>query len=260
MILEKIKSISISITASKSRRDRRRFLLGVLAIILSIALSVSCKDIIFNNPLDPDASKEVVAIVRVFDTLLGDRGDIAYDGEKFWKIDPSGNLTAFDRESGTIIRSFFNIGGTGVGFFKDSLWLCGTGSENILVIVDPLSGDTLNQISTRDLFPGFLAGTGGQLIIYDTRSAGIFDYDPDTGDAVRLFEIPGINVGGIALYKGGLLVSDMNTDSLYRFALNGSVIDVYSSPAAGIGGVGVDAGEFVYLFMLDGKVYKVSLP
>ena len=252
-----------TMSSEKYRKFPVSYLLKLPAVLLLSLLtlfSVSCKDIVFNNPLDPDASKDVVTVVRVVDTSLADRGDIAYDGEKFWKTSPFGNLTAFDRESGTIIRSFISHTGTGVAFFNDSIYLCGTGTENLLFIVDPLSGDTLNRISTRDLFPAFLAANGFELILYDQRSAGVFQYDPETGESLRLFGISGVNIGGIAMYKGGLLLVDTNTDSLYRFALTGDVLDVYSSPAAGISGVAVDESDYVYLLTLDGKVYKVSLP
>lgn len=238
-------------------------LISVFTIVFSGLTGFNgCKDIVFNNPLDPDASKDVVSVVRVIETLLGGRGDISFDGEKIWKINSVGNLTAFDRESGTVIRSFSAVPGTGVSFFRDSIYLCSgeREGENILVVIDSLSGDVLNQVSTRDIYPGFLTAYNDRLIIFDVRSAGIFDYDLDTGNSTRLFEIPGLNIGGITMYKGGLLISDMNTDSIYRFSLSGSVSDVYTSPAAGIGGLTVDNSDYVYLFMLDGTIYKVSLP
>jgi hypothetical protein len=224
------------------------------------ALLASCKDIAFNNPLDPNASKEVVQIIRVLETPLSGKGDLAFDGEKFWKISVYGDLTAIDRESGAIIRTYSAEPGTGIVFFRDELYLCGGEGGNIIYVVDPLSGDILDRISTTGIFPGYLAVYNNQLIIYDVRSAGIFEYDRETGAAVRLFEISGMNIGGIEMYKGGLLISDMNTDTIYRFSLTGAVMDVFSSPAAGISGLTVDNADYIYLFTLDGKIYKVSLP
>ena len=232
------------------------------SIILFSSLTIlnCCKDIAFNNPLDPNASKEVLKVIRVIETSLMGRGDISYDGEKFWKIDIYANLTAIDRESGTVIRSFLAVPGTGVTFSRDGLYVCNGEGENILYSIDPLSGDILNRISTTDIYPGILTAFDDRLIIYDVRSAGIFEYDLDTGDSLRLFEVSGMNVGGIEMYKDGLLISDMNTDTIYRFSLSGIVTDVFSSPAAGIGGLTVDSSDYIYLFMLDGKIYKVSLP
>jgi outer membrane protein assembly factor BamB len=235
-------------------------IIRLVFIVFLVLSSGSCKDIVFNNPLDPNASKDVLKVIRVIDTPLSGAGDLTYDGEKLWKINPFGNLTAFDRESGTIIRSFFTAPGTGVAFFGDTIYIGGNEGQNILVTIDPLSGDILNRVSTRDLYPRFLTAHNGQLLIYDERSSGIFQYDPDSGNAVRLFEISGLNIGGIALYKGGLLISDMNTDSLYRFTLSGEASAVYTAPAAGIGGLAVDNSNNVYLFTLDGKIYKVTLP
>lgn len=220
----------------------------------------SCKDIVFNNPLDPNASKDVLTIIRVIETTLAGRGDLSFDGEKIWKIDLSGNLAAVDRESGIMIRSFSTDPGTGVSFFRDKIYVCNGEGENVLVSVDPLSGDILNRVSTREIHAAFLTAVNDRLLVYDMRSSGIFEYDPETGDSTRLFEISGLNIGGIAAYKDSLLISDMNTDTIYRFTLSGDVISVFSSPASGVGGITVDAGDYVYLFMLDGKIYKVSLP
>jgi hypothetical protein len=225
-----------------------------------LILLTGCKDIVFNNPLDPDASKEVVKVIKVIHTPLSGLGDFAYDGEKLWKINPFGNLTALDRESGITIRSFFTTGGTGVTFYNDGIYTCNGEGENQLVRIDPLSGDTLNRITTGDIYPAFLASSGSTFVLFDIRSSGVFQYDPDTGAATRLFEVTGFNIGGMAMYKGGLLIADMNTDTLYRFQLDGGVSDVYSSPASGIGGLAVDNSNYVYLFILDGNIYKVSLP
>jgi outer membrane protein assembly factor BamB len=215
---------------------------------------------VFNNPLDPDASRDVLEVVRIIETALSGTGDIAFDGEKFWKIDASGALTAFDRESGMEIRSFYIAPGTGVAFFDNQVYICGSQEENILYAVDPLSGDIMNRISTRDLYPGFLAARANRMVLFDVRSSGVFEYDPQSGYSQRLFEISGLDIGGIALYKNGLLISDMNTDSIYRFSLSGEVLDVFSSPAAGTGGLAVDSSDYIYIFMQDGKIYKVSLP
>jgi len=235
--------------------------ISVFTIVFSLFILLgSCKDIAFNNPLDPDASKEVLQIIRVMETSLSGQGDLAFDGEKFWKISIYGGLTAIDRESGTVIRSFSTEPGTGVAFFRNELYVCRGEGENILHVIDPLSGDILDRVSTSGIYPGFLAVSGDRLIIYDVRSSGIFEYDPGTGNAPRLFEIPGMNVGGMEIYKGGLLISDMNTDTIYRFSLSGAVQDVFSAPAAGMGGLTVDNNDYIYLFMLDGKIYKVSLP
>jgi len=233
---------------------------SILIFTILFSLCYSCKNVVFDNPLDPNASKAVVDIIKVMETVLVGRGDLAFDGEKLWKIDNSGFLTAIDRESGIVIRSFSSSPGTGISFLKDKLYICNARGENTLITVDPLSGDILNRISMREIYPGYLANDGDQLIIYDTRSSGVYSYDPETRDSIRLFELSGLNIGGIAVYKGGLIVSDMNTDTIYHFSLSGAALSAFTSPASGIGGIAVDSGDYIYLFMLDGKIYKVSLP
>lgn len=248
------KAASVSVFTSSFKLPV--YLLGLVLLLTSNG----CKDIVFNNPLDPNASKETVKVILVIDSPLSGPGDLTYDGEKFWKINPYGNLSAFDRQSGAAIRSFFTSGGTGITFYNGSIYICNGETDNQLIQIDPLSGDTLNRIATGDLYPAFLASSTGLFIVYDIRSSGLFQYDPDSGSATRLFEVSGLSIGGIAMYKGGLLITDMNTDTMYRFKLDGSVSDVYTSPASGIGGLAVDSSNYVYLFILDGNVYKVSLP
>ncbi|MCP4213125.1 MAG: hypothetical protein GY765_00645 [bacterium] len=245
---------------SSLKTKRRRQLVTIFCVAVTLLFCGGCKDIAFNNPLDPDASKEVLEIIRVMDTQLLGGGDLAFDGEKIWKAGNFGDLTAVDMESGITIRTFATGAASGVCFFGDALHLCGASGENILEVIDPLSGDVLNRISTTGIYPGFLAVSGGQMLVYDTRSSGIFSYEPGTGLAERLFDVSGINIGGIALYRNSLLVSDMNTDTVYRFSLAGGVLEVLSSPASGIGGLTVDDEDYVYIFTMDGKIYKVSLP
>jgi outer membrane protein assembly factor BamB len=253
----KILSISVFITGFKLIHKQQVYTFFLVWIAFSLG---ACKDIVFNNPLDPNGSKDVVKVIKIIDTPLSGIGDLTFDGEKLWKINPFGNLTAVDRETGTVIRSFFSVPGTGISFYGDAIYIAGNEDQNIIVTVDPLSGDVLTQISARDVFPRFLAAGNGILYVYDERSSGIFQFDPIGGDAQRLFELSGLNIGGMAFYKGGLLISDMNSDSLYRFTISGEPIAVYTSPAAGIGGLSVDNSDYVYLFTLDGNLYKVTLP
>lgn len=219
-----------------------------------------CKDIVFNNPLDPDASQEVLQVVRVVQTSLSGRGDIAFDGEKFWKIDLLGNLDGFDRESGTIIRSFSATSGSGVTIWENNIYYCGGEGGNILYSLDPLSGEIINRVSTRELYPSLIAAFGDRFILYDTRSSGIFEYEPGTGRSVRLFELSGFSPGGLEGFRGGLLISDTSSDTIYHFSLSGEVLARYSSPAPGVSGVAVDYSDYVYLLMMDGNLYKVSIP
>lgn len=225
-----------------------------------IAGIASCKDIAFNNPLDPNASRAALKVDRVVETPLAGRGDITFDGEKFWKINAMGTLNAFDRESGTLIRSFSTPAGTGVAILKNNIYVCNGQGNNILYVIEPLSGEPVRDVPTQELYPGFICTSGDRLILYDTRSSGVFEYDPETGDSQRLFELSGFTLGGMDVFRDGLLVTDTATDSIYRFSLSGQVLDSFSSPAPGVGGIAVDGSDYIYLFMMDGNLYKVSLP
>lgn len=223
-----------------------------------IILSSACKDVIFNNPLDPDASKEALRLIQVFSTAVSGRGDLAFDGEKIWKISEQGTLFALDMESGITIRSIPFISGSGLAFLQDTFYICD--GSNVMQTLDPLSGDLLNQVSTVDLYPLYIAVLDDELILYDQRSSGFLIFNPGTGERERIFQVSGLSPGGIETFRGGILLTDVNTDSIYHFSLAGDVISVYRSPAAGITGITVDDRDYIYLFTLDGQVYKVTLP
>ena len=53
-----------------------------IILFSSLIILNCCKDIAFNNPLDPNASKEVLKVIRIIETSLMGRGDISYDGGK----------------------------------------------------------------------------------------------------------------------------------------------------------------------------------
>lgn len=218
----------------------------------------SCKDIIFNNPLDPDASIETPMVVKIVSTNLIGEGDLAYDGEKFWKISTAGGLYAVDVESGIIIRSLSVRPGTGVAILKDKIYACF--GENILYSYDPLSGDLIDQISTLELYPTFLSTLDDRLLLYDQRSNTFYRYEPETGSQEQLFHISGVDIGGIESYAGGVLFVDKKSNSIYYYSLDGGLINVYLSPAAGTVAISTDNGSYIFLLTLDGQLYKVSLP
>jgi outer membrane protein assembly factor BamB len=227
-------------------------------VLAFITLFSTCKDVVFNNPLDPNASKEALRLIQVLKSGVSGKGDLAFDGEKIWKISDNGNLYALDMESGLTIRTIPSVYGSGLGFLQDTIYVCD--GSNILQTLDPLSGDLLNQVSTTDLYPAYIAIAEGKLLLYDRRSASFLTFEPDTGEAERLFQVSGLSPGGIETFRGGILLTDTNTDSIYYFSYTGGVINVYRSPAAGITGITVDDRDYIYLFTLDGHIYKVTLP
>lgn len=237
-------------------------ILSILAYIILFnilaGITAGCRDIAFNNPLDPDASAEAVTIIKVMNTGLSGKGDLCFDEEKFWKINTYGNLTALDIESGITIRDLQTEGGTGITFLNGRLYLCG--GDNTISVLDPLSGDILDRLSTQDLYPSFLTSQAGQLVLFDQRSESFFQFDPDNGQSHRLFQVSGLAVGGVVQYRGDFLVSDMNTDSFYHLSQGGTVLNVFRSPASGLSGITSDGLSYVYLLTLDGKIYKISLP
>jgi len=230
----------------------------IVFILVSIITSDSCKDVIFNNPLDPNASIETLKIVKIVSTNLSGEGDIAYDGEKFWKSNIYGTLHAFDIESGVTIRTLSSKPASGLAFFQDRFYICN--GENIIYSYDPLSGDLIDQISTAELYPKYLSSGEAGLLLYDVRSNSFFDYNPETGVSTQLFQVTGMNISGIEFYQGGVLFIDTNSNSIYHYSHEGNLINVFLSPANATSGITVDGADYIFLLTLDGQLYKVSLP
>jgi len=230
----------------------------IVLVLVCIFLFSTCKDVIFNNPLDPDASRELLKIIKNISTDLSGEGDITNDGEKLWKINSVGGVYAFDIESGVIIRSISGITGTGICLVEDRLFICD--GSNILYSYDSLSGDLLDQISTTDIYPAFLSSFNGLIFLFDLRSSSFFQYDPITGSSEQLFQVTGFEVGGVEIFREGILFSDRNTNTIYYYSMEGEMINMYLSPATSTQGLTVDSSDYIYLLTLDGQLYKVSLP
>ena len=196
--------------------------------------------------------------MKIVATSLSGDGDIAYDGEKFWKSNTFGTLYAFDIESGVIIRTLSSKPASGLAIFQDKLYICN--GENIIYSYDPLSGDLIDQISTVELYPKYLSPMDEGLLLYDVRSYSFFNYHPETGASSPLFQVSGVNIGGIEFFQEGVLFTDMNTNSVYHYSLEGDMLNVFLSPANSTSGITIDGTGYIYLFTLDGQLYKVSLP
>jgi len=230
----------------------------VVSALAAVSIFNGCRDVVFNNPLDPNASRANLTIQRVFATLLSGPGDICFDGEKIWKAGAEGRTSAFDMESGTAIRSFHLIPATGIAFLERRLYLCG--EENQVLVYDPLSGSLITRISTSEVYPRLLAARETDLLLFDSRSESVFSLNPETRELQRLFQLSGLATGGMEFVEGSVLISDSASDTLYRLTYDGAVIDVYRSPLGGTAGICKDDRGYIYLMGLDGQVAKVTLP
>jgi outer membrane protein assembly factor BamB len=226
-----------------------------LAFIISFS---SCKDIIFNNPLDPNASKGVMKTIKIITTDYIGAGDICYDGEKIWKISPSGKLIAFDTESGTKIRELTSSGGLGIDYYKDKLYTCS--GDDYLSLINVLSGDLEQNLLTSNIYYKFIIINDNKIIGFDTKSSYFIELNLDSFEKKQLFKLTGFNMGGISMFGSDIIITEKDSNSVYIFDTNGKVKGVYSVPSSGVEGVAVDNGFNIYLSFSDGKIYKVILP
>ncbi len=228
----------------------------IVLILVYIAIFNSCRDISFNNPLDPNASKESAKLIKIIDTTVSGIGDIDYKDGKIWKTTLSGTYM-IDVESGTIIRSISGKSGNGIALFEGRLYICN--GDNNIQVYDSLSGELVKQILTSDIYPQYCCFLEDKLIVFDNRSKSIFSLDIETGDSIRLFEVSGIDLSGLCTYNGGLLVANDQTDSIYSFSMGGEILNVFRSPATDIAGITSD-DNIIYISNINGQIYKVSLP
>ncbi len=218
----------------------------------------SCKDIIFNNPLDPNASKGVMKTVKIFSTAFKGEGDICFDGEKLWKISPYGRLIAFDIESGAKIRELSVEGGYGISYYNDKIFI-GL-SYDYLILINSLSGELEQNLLTPNIYFKFITVRQNKIIGFDTKSSYFIEFDLVSYKKRELFNLSGFNIGGISMYGEDIIITEKDTDSVYLFDEQGGVKAVYSAPTNNITGVAVDNNLYIYLASADGKIYKVILP
>jgi len=230
----------------------------IVLILVFITIFNSCKDISFNNPLDPNASNESAKLIKIIKTSVSGNGDIDYDDGQIWKATNSGYYYLLDIESGMIIRTIIGKLSSGISTNKGKIYVC-TGENNIPVY-DSLSGELLKQILTTKIYPKYCAFLNDKLIVFDYRSHSIFNLDIETGEAIRLFEVSGIVVSGLCTYKGGVLIIDNMTDSIYFYSMNGEVSKVFHSPAKNVTGITKNDNNIIFISDINGQIYKVSLP
>jgi len=230
----------------------------VIFILVFALVFSGCRDIIFDNPFDPEASKIEVKILKIMDTRLSGNGDLCFDGEKLWFASEGGTLYAIDPDSGIVTRELY-VGGTpsGITFFEGKLYV-GILERSILVL-DPLSGDILVEFPVGEKIPAFITNDGTSLIIYDARSSSVFEFDPDTGVFSFMFKITGFQVSGIEGWAGNIVIVERANLSIYVFRPDGEIEKAYASPTNYPGGITKDSFDNFYLFSTDGKLYKLSL-
>ena len=132
--------------------------------------------------------------------------------------------------------------------------------DYLLLSIDPLSGDVIDRISTVGIYPGYIAAVDDRLLVYDLRSFSFLDYDPASGESIPLFQVTGIEMGGMTVHQGNILFTDTNSNSVYVYSFEGEMLNFYRSPASSTTGIAVDDAQNIYLFTLDGQLYKVSIP
>lgn len=227
----------------------------LLAVLFS-----GCGDVVFDNPLDPNASRDELRLLRSVGTPAVGEGDIDHDGEKIWKADPSGTLLAVEPLSGTVLRSLNAGRFSGLAWLDGELLVCHAQS-NLLRSFDPLSGSLVRTIGTGAYFFRLIAAQGRVLIGYDERSGHLVRFDPETGAGQMLFKPGGLNPGGLTVLGDRLLLSEINSQSVFVYDGTGQILAVYRSPVQNIRGICVDPrSQALYLCTLNGTLSQVQLP
>ncbi len=226
---------------------------------LFLILFSSCRDIVFDNPFDPNLSKLQVKILKVVDTTLKGNGDLCWDGEKLWFASENGTLYALEPESATVLREI-PVGGmpSGITFLQGLLYVS-FGADGDLITVDPVSETVINEMPMGDRLPQLITTDGNLLFIYDSRTESIYSFNQETGEFSFLFKITGFRPSGMEYSGGNIVLVERTNLSIYVISLSGEIQKTYDSPTNYPGGITVDGMGNFYLISTDGKLYKISL-
>ncbi len=223
---------------------------------LVTVFSQACRNVIFDNPLDPNASRPELLVVKVVDTEIRGKGGMCWDGEKLWKV-AEGSLFALEPESGSVLKSFpLGNGAVGVAFLNQSLYVAY--QDGHIDVVDPVSGTVLDRFSLGEVRPSYIASSQDRLFVFDELSKGLIALTLP-GGMQPLFSLSGFECGGLEGMDGKLAFVEAASLVLYLFEENGRVHSSYDIPPAEPSGLAWD-GAFLYLFSVDGRLYRLSLP
>ncbi len=222
-------------------------------------LTFSCRDVIFNNPLDPNASRPEVFVIKTMEVEVKGEGGLAFDGEKLWKGIESGQTYALETEAGQILKSFsLPPGLKGLAFYEGKFYISYP-QERTIRVVDALSGVVIDRIIMKTASPGYLAVFEGKIVFFDESTGSFMEYDFGEKEVRKLFSAQGFEVAGVDCYQGKIMVAERASLVLYLFETDGRIFASYSLPTASPSGITVDESDFIYIFSKDGKIYKASL-
>ncbi len=226
-----------------------------VALALIIIFNQACRNVIFDNPLDPNASRPELLVVKVVDTQIRGKGGMCWDGEKLWKVG-EGGIFALEPESGQVLKSFpLGDGAVGVAFFNQNLYVAYQDGQ--IEVVDPVSGTELDRFSLGEVRPSYIASSKEKLFVFDELSKSLIVLTLP-GGMQPLFSLSGFECGGLEEMDGKIAFVEAASLVLYLFEEDGRIQSSYDIPPVEPSGLAWD-GAFLYLFSIDGRLYRLSL-
>ncbi|MFC2161659.1 hypothetical protein ACFLRX_08420, partial [Acidobacteriota bacterium] len=164
-----------------------------------------------------------------------------------------------NRLSGALVRALSSPlpTTTGIAYDGQDLWVCSETSVDVYKI-NIFNGDIQKRLYLqRGAFTAIEFGLDS-LWLADALTNEILRIDPETAEVTASFPNPGTFVSGIAFDGVNLLLSDLNTLTIYQVATDGTVLRVFLSPGQSPQGLAHD-GNFLWSVDGDQKIYQLRV-
>lgn len=167
---------------------------------------------------------------------------VTYDGTNVW-FASGDRLTAFDPESGEVVRSIDVAAHAGTTFDGTHLFQI---AEAVIQKIDPTSGKVVATIPSPTGGASGMAWAEGSLWVGDYRGKHIHQVDPATGKVLRTINSDRF-VTGVTWFESELwhaTLEDGQSELRRLDPLSGAVLEALDMPAgAGVSGLESDGGD-----------------
>jgi len=219
-------------------------------------LLASCKDRLFDNPLDPNGEKRAYEIMATIQTPGIVPLDLTFSEDSLWVVDTRYRVLSLNYNSGAVLRELeVEESPSGIAYDIDGLWLSLVGKPQ-LIKVHILHGNVLRLLNLARGNFGPVEVMGSSIYVYDRESNMIKLVDSNTGTIQKTISRPGFSLNGVAFDGTHLWVVDAQQQQIYRLNPDGDVLFTYQAPAKTVSGICFSQG-LAWLGDQTGKIYQL---
>jgi hypothetical protein len=230
--------------------------LSVFLIVFSILILGSCKDRIFNNPLDPDRDIRAYEIELTLLVPGISPMDLTFAMDSLWVVDSISRVLSLNFNSGMIIREI-HVDRTVNGICYDGadLWLTVRGSSEV-IRVNIINGHVLQTLQLPKGDFHSIDHHEYRLYISDRLSRSILIVDAETGNVEATVVHPGFSLDGVAFDGTDLWTVDAIQMRIYQMDDTGGNIRVYQAPGQSAAGLAINSDN-IWCGDSAEKIYKL---